>query len=433
MKIKTMKRSYDEVMTLPRPKHKKPWRPTLLMRTAMRVASAPDLWATKFTYTRDKKSEPKGPCLILMNHSSFIDLKMAVGILYPKPFGIVCTTDAMVGKGLLMKSLGCIPTQKFVTDLGLIRDMKYMLQKKKISVLLYPEAGYSFDGRATAMPAVIGGLCKMLDVPVLMIRSHNAFARDPLYNGLQNRKVRTSAEVTTLLTLEQVRSLSADELDGIVRKAFSFDNFAEQYERGVKITETFRADGLHRILYKCPACMAEGDMEGKGTELSCHACGKVWYMNEDSRMEARDGVTEFSHIPDWYAWEREEVKKEIDRGEYRLDTPVEIALMVDYKGLYMVGDGWLTHSKDGFRLVGCKGKLNYEQKPLASHTLNADFYWYCIGDVIGIGNRDCLYYCFPKAVDGKIPPVAKARLATEELYKVAMAERRRPGRADKAE
>ena len=426
MKIKTMKRSYNEVMTLPRPKHKKPWKPTLLMGSVMRLASAPDLWATKFTYTRDKKSEPKGPCLILMNHSSFIDLKMATAILYPKPFGIVCTTDAMVGKGLLMKLLGCIPTQKFVTDLSLIRDMKYMLHEKKTSVLLFPEAGYSFDGKATTMPAVMGGLCKMLDVPVLMITTHNAFARDPLYNGLQNRKVRTSADVTTLLTLEEVRGKSAEELDAIVQKAFDFDNLAEQYERGVKITETFRADGLHRILYKCPACMAEGDMEGKGTELTCHACGKTWFLNEDSRLEARDGVTEYPHIPDWYAWERQEVKKEIDRGEYRLDTPVEIGMMVDYKGLYMVGDGWLTHGQEGFRLIGCKGQLRYEQKPLVSHTLNADFYWYCIGDVIGIGNRDCLYYCFPKDVGGRIPPVAKARLATEELYKVAMAERRKP-------
>ena len=424
MKIKTMTRSYNEVMTLPRPKHKKPWKPTLLMRTVMRLASAPDLWATKFTYTRDKKSEPKEPCLILMNHSSFIDLKMATGILYPKPFGIVCTTDAMVGKGLLMKLLGCIPTQKFVTDLSLIRDMKYMLHEKKTSVLLYPEAGYSFDGKATAMPKVMGGLCKMLDAPVLMITTHNAFARDPLYNGLQNRKVKTSAEVKTLLTLEEVRSKTSEELDAIVQKAFDFDNLAEMYQRGVKIKETFRTDGLHRILYKCPACRAEGQMEGKGTELTCHACGKVWYLNEDSRLEGRDGVTEFPHIPDWYAWEREEVRKEIARGEYRLDTPVQIGLMVDYKGLYMVGDGWLTHSKEGFRLTGCKGQLTYEQKPRTSHTLNADFYWYCIGDVIGIGNRDCLYYCFPKDVGGGIPPVAKARLATEELYKVAMADRR---------
>ena len=426
MKIKTMRRSYDEVMALPRPAHKKPWKPTLLMSTVMRLASAPDLWATHFTYTRDKKSEPREPCLILMNHSSFIDLKMATAILYPKPFGIVCTTDGMVGKGLLMRSLGCIPTQKFVTDLNLIRDIKYMLKEKKTSVLMYPEAGYSFDGRATTLPSGFGGLIKMLNVPVLMITTRGAFARDPLYNGLQNRKVKVSAEVTTLLTREQVETLSADELDQAVKDAFSFDNLAWQYETGLRITEPFRADGLHRILYKCPACGAEGDMEGKGTKLTCHACGKSWTLTELGRMEADNGETEYPHIPDWFAWERAEVKAEIDKGAYGLDTPVDIALMLDYKGLYMVGEGRLTHTKDGFVLDGCEGKLHYEQKPRASHTLNADFYWYCIGDVIGIGNRDCLYYCFPKPVNGKIPPVAKARLAAEEMYKTAMESRRKP-------
>ena len=423
MKIKTLHRPYEEVRKLPRPKHKKPLRPIWLMRTVMRIASAPDLWATRFTYTRDKKSEPKEPCLILMNHSSFIDLKMASGILYPKPYGIVCTTDAMVGKGWLMRLLGCIPTQKFVTDLTLIRDMKYMLTKKKTSVLLYPEAGYSFDGRATAMPD-LGGLIKMLNVPVLMITTHGAFARDPLYNGLQNRKVKVSADVKTLLTREQVESLPTEELSAAVAGAFHFDNFAWQYENGVRITEPFRADGLHRILYKCPACGAEGDMEGKGTHLTCRACGRSWLLTELGRLEATDGETEFPHIPDWYAWERAEVKAEIDEGRYRLDTPVDIALMVDHKGLYAVGEGRLIHTSDGFILDGCEGSLHYEQKPRAAHTLNADFYWYCIGDVIGIGNRDCLYYCFPKPTDGKIPPVAKARLAAEELYKIAMATRR---------
>ena len=430
MKIKTLRRSYEEVMALPRPKHKKPWKPTRLMGTVMRIAATPDLWATHFTYTRDKKSEPKEPCLILMNHSSFIDLKMAAAILYPKPFGIVCTTDGMVGKGLLMRSLGCIPTQKFVTDLNLIRDIKYMLKEKRTSVLMYPEAGYSFDGRATTMPTGFGGLIKMLGVPVLMITTRGAFARDPLYNGLQNRKVKVSAEVTTLLTREQVETLSADELDGAVKEAFSFDNLAWQYEQGIKITESFRADGLHRILYKCPACGAEGDMEGKGTRLTCHACGKAWTLTELGRMEAEQGETEFAHIPDWYEWERAEVRRELEADAYGLDTPVEIGLMIDYKGLYMVGDGRLTHTKEGFILDGCEGKLHYEQKPRASHTLNADFYWYCIGDVIGIGNRDCLYYCFPKPVDGKIPPVAKARLAAEELYKSAMENRRKPKRDD---
>ena len=34
----------------------------------------------------------------------------------------------------------------------LIRDMQYMLKEKKTSVLMFPEAGYSFDGTATVLP-----------------------------------------------------------------------------------------------------------------------------------------------------------------------------------------------------------------------------------------------------------------------------------------
>jgi len=80
-----------------------------------------------------------------------------------------------------------------------------------------------------------------------------------------------------------------------------------------------------------------------------------------------------------------------------------------------VGDGVLRHGPDGFSLEGCDGKLSYRQPPLSSYTLNADFFWYEIGDVIGIGNRDCLYYCFPK--DPALP-VTKIRLAAEELYRM---------------
>ena len=65
----------------------------------------------------------KEPCLYLMNHSSFIDLKIVATILYPRRFNIVMTSDGFVGKRWLMRSLGCIPTNKFVTDTALVRNM----------------------------------------------------------------------------------------------------------------------------------------------------------------------------------------------------------------------------------------------------------------------------------------------------------------------
>ena len=155
-------------------------------------------------------------------------------------------------------------------------------------------------------------------------------------------------------------------------------------------------------------------MEGTGTRLVCKKCGKEYEMDTLGRLSALSGETEFPHIPDWYSWERECVKKEISDGSYLLDTPVDIGILADSKAIYMVGEGRLIHSNEGFTLTGCDGELNYTQAPNASYGLYADYYWYELGDVICIGDKKRLYYCFPK----ENIPVAKARLATEEIYKM---------------
>ena len=424
MKITIKSKSYESVMALPRPKHKKPMRPWFALRLLIRLLAIGALTKTRFSYRisrEDRRRLRREPCLILMNHSCFLDLKIASKILFPRSYSIVSTTDGMIGKGWLMRRIGCIPTQKFVSDLGLIRDMKYALEKKKQSVLMYPEAGYSLDGRATVLPPKFGGLLKLLGCPVMMIETEGAFARDPLYNGLQLRRVKVSATVRCLATKEEIAELSTEALDARVNEAFSFDAFAWQAENGVKITEPFRADGLERVLYRCDACGEEGQMVGKGVTLTCHACGRTHRLTELGRLEATEGETRFPHVPDWYDWQRACVKREVEEGRYRLDTDIKIVMLVDEKALYAVGDGHLSHDENGFLLTGCDGALRYAQKPLASYTLNADFFWYEIGDVIGIGNRDALYYCFPQ--DGA--SVTKARLATEEIYRIQSAKARR--------
>jgi len=412
---------YEKVLALPTKPHIKPQRTNILFRTLLKVVSAPDLLATKFKY-REIGMEKLGkhePCLILMNHSSFIDLKIASSVLYPRPFNIVCTTDGFVGKNWLMRQLGCIPTQKFVTDLTLVRDMMHAVKNLKSSVLMYPEAGYSFDGTSTTLPDSLADCLKMLKVPLVVIRTYGAFSRDPLYNNLQLRKVAVSADIEYVLSPEEIAEKTKDEINDIIKEKFTFDSFRWQQENGIIIKEKFRADCLNRVLYKCPHCLAEGKMVGKGTTLVCESCKKEYELTEDGFMQAKEGETEFRHIPDWFAWERECVKQELLDGAYNLDIPVDIAVLKDTKCLYMVGDGRLTHNNDGFRLTGCGGKLDYSQKPLSSYSANTDFFWYEIGDIISIGTNKILYYCFPKT-EGDF--VAKTRLAAEELYKIKKAE-----------
>jgi hypothetical protein len=156
-------------------------------------------------------------------------------------------------------------------------------------------------------------------------------------------------------------------------------------------------------------------MNGRGIKLTCGCCGKTHILTEYGKLEACDGETRFEFVSDWYKWERECVKEEIIRGEYSLDVPVEIMMATDNKKIYRVGEGRLTHGIEGFRLTDTEGKIDYVQKPLASYSVNADFNWYEIGDIISIGNHEALYYCIPKT-DRDV--AAKTRLAAEEIYKL---------------
>ena len=132
-------------------------------------------------------------------------------------------------------------------------------------------------------------------------------------------------------------------------------------------------------------------------------------------LKGASGQTRFEHIPHWYEWQRECVRGELERGDYGFCVPVDIYAVVNTRGVYKIGKGELRHSSEGFSLTGCEGKLEYSQKSVSLYTLNSDFYWYCLGDVIGIGNNKILYYCMP--TEDRYA-VGKARLATEEIYKI---------------
>lgn len=412
---------FDAVMALPRPQHKNPRKVNWFWRLLIRFLTVFGMMGTGFRYETEgfEKIGKDEPCLILMNHTCFQDMEVAYKILFPRSFNIVCSNDGFIGFfGLMewvMRSIGCIPTQKFVSDVSLVRDMEYCFKTLKTSVLMYPEACYSFDGTATTLPRKMGVLLKKFDVPVIMIETFGTFGRNPLYNELQIRKhVPITAKARVLYTREEIREKKVQELSAGVEAAFGFDHFRWQKEQGLEITQPFRADGLHRILYKCVDCGAEGQMVGKGTGITCGCCGRHHELTVLGELKAAEGETKITHIPDYYKWERQQVRQEILDGTYLLACDVDIAIQVDYKAIYKVGEGHLVHNNAGFTLTGCDGRLCYTQLPQAGFGLYADYYWYEMADVICIGDTEVHYFCFPK--NGA--PVAKIRLATEEMYKL---------------
>lgn len=418
MKIKNVVRDYDEVMAMEVPKHFKPKKPALFWRVLTKVISQPALLSVHFKHKEiGMEKLGKGePALILMNHSSFLDFEIAYSMLFPRKFNTVATLDSFVGDlGPLMKQIGCFPTRKFIADLQLIRDIKHCLFENKCSVLMFPEAAYSFDGTKTTLPGTVAGLVKRLGVPLVMIETFGSYLRDPIFNKLQNRDLPVSAEMRYVLSPEQIKEMSVEEIQAVIDKEFSFDQYRWQKENGIVIDEPFRADGLETVLYKCPHCGKEGKMEGKGIHLTCHECGKVWELTELGYLKATEGEDYFDHIPDWYKWQRECVRHEIEEGTYGFDVPCDIYMIVNTSDVYRVGEGRVSHNFDGLHLTGCDGRIDYSQNSKSMYTCECAFHWYTLGDVIGMGNNRALYFAMPK--EDKFV-VGKTRLASEEIFKI---------------
>lgn len=416
MKIKVVKADCQDVLGKKHWNHVNPSVQTAFWRRLLALVSKGELKDINFRceYETDAEKLKNQPVLYLMNHSCFTDLMIAANLLKDHQYHIICTNDGFIGKAGLMRKIGCIPTRKFITDVTLVKDMKYCVDKLGSSILLFPEASYSFDGTETPLPTSMGKCVKMLNVPVVMIRTTGAFLRDPLYNNLQKRKVDVSAKVSTIVSPEELAGLSADEISKRIAKCFEYDHFKEQKQNNVTVSEAFRADGLHRVLYKCAKCKTEGKMHGEGIKISCKACGDTHELLVDGTLKNMSGTDTFTYVTDWYKWERECVRQEVLDQTFESSVDVRICVLADEKAIYEIGEGKLSHNMDGFTLTGCDGKLLFTSGSKASYSLYADYFWYEIGDMVCIGDSKHQFYCFPKSEEYI---VAKERLATEEIYK----------------
>ena len=158
-------------------------------------------------------------------------------------------------------------------------------------------------------------------------------------------------------------------------------------------------------------------MVGKGTSIVCSSCGKHYEMNTLGRLEAADGVTEFSHIPDWFDWQRRQVEQQIERGEYSFDDEVEVYSLPRVWRYIPLGKARLTHDpENGFQLEGhYRGQRYYiHRQPQQTNSLHVEYDFGPLGkrDFLDISTENDSFYCCPS----KPNMLTKLAFATEIIY-----------------
>ncbi len=396
---------------------KEPVRTKWYLRPLTYLLSAPDNIIHRNHLTKIGCSSLKPPYVLLCNHNAFMDFKVATKAIYPSRANYVVAIDGFIGREQLLRDVGCICKRKFTSDITLIRQLKRVIKNGDIAVI-YPEARYSLCGTTAILPESLGKLCKLLDVPVVTLICHGHHVNSPFWNTKNRRVKNTEAEMTLLYSSEELKNVSADEINQKIVEAFQYDDFAWQKEKGIRIDCSYRAEGLHKVLYQCPRCKTEYRMNSKGTTLFCESCGKVWNMTELGELEAQNGETEFSHIPAWYEWERENVREEVKSGTYSTGKmPVTVDSLPNAKRFIRLGEGTMIHDIDGFRVEvtaenGEKYTMNKSVPSLYSCHIEYE-YLGKHGDCIDLNTLEDTWYIYPHDC---LFSVTKMALATEELF-----------------
>jgi 1-acyl-sn-glycerol-3-phosphate acyltransferase len=360
----------------------------------------------------------KPPYMILSNHMSFVDFELvALGTL-PHRVNNVVNIDGYYQRPWLMELIGAICTRKFTNDMHLIKSIKKVLSRGDI-LCMYPEARYSPCGITSYLPESLGMLVKRCKVPVVVVTHRGNYLHAPFWNFRKKRKVPLYTTMKLCLTPEQIEKMSYNEINESLKQAFVYDDYKYQRDHGIEITEPFRAEGIHKILYKCPACESEGKITSYGDTISCGVCGKEWTLGVDSTIKATKGDTEFKYVPDWFEWERIKVREEVESGSYFFEDEVDVYSMPGCWKFEPLGKAKFTHTvENGFTIEGNYRDSDYRitRTPLEINSLHVEYDFPHIKpfDCVDISTETDSFYCFPT----KENVITKMAFATEEIYRI---------------
>ena len=386
------------------------------------------IWALSFPATKwhgsklDKSGVPKGlkpPYLVLANHNAFLDYTVLTKAIFPHGANYVVSIDGFHGFFLmewLLRSVGGICTRKFSRNLYVVKNM-FIAGKKGRIIVLYPEARYSLCGTQAVLPDSLGKIILKLNIPVVLLMCYGHHINSPFWN-VGDRGVRpVEANMKLLYSKDDLKNLTASQINEELASEIVYDDFAWQKEKGIRIKHKRRAEGLHKVLYQCPACLVEYQMTSFKNKLQCTACSKVWEMTELGELKAKSGETEFSHIPDWYEWERLNVRKEVEEGSYFFESSVRVESMPNAKAFVVFPEpAHLTHSMDGFQLVGISKqghKFDMKWPVPALYSCHIEYDYKKRGDCVDLNTSDDTLYLYPSRKDFSVTKIA---IATEELY-----------------
>lgn len=156
-----------------------PEKPRWYLQGLSWALSFPETFAIQSDIRKHNMDGIEGSYLMLCNHNSFVDFKVATRAIFPRRANYIVAVDGFIGRESIMQKVGCFMKRKFDSDPIIARQIRHSLMKNKVVCQIYPEARYSLVGTQSVLQDSLGKLAKLMKVPVVTLISHGHHLRQP--------------------------------------------------------------------------------------------------------------------------------------------------------------------------------------------------------------------------------------------------------------
>ena len=337
---------------------------------------------------KEKLENVEGPYLMLANHHSFLDPYAVSQIDKNQRYAYVYNKYylRLPVFGKMLTNAGLIPKMMFTPDLECASKILRSL-KAGYSVPIFPEARLSTDGGPSEVEESTSKLVKLAKTPVLLIQVRKSYFLKPKWRPARYGG-KIEVEIMDVLTPEQVKEMSLDEIQSKIVNALSFNAFDS---KDVSYKKKNLAIGLENALYMCPHCgTLYSNVSDKNT-LTCTHCGKSYHIKPNYQFEEEDIL----NIHDYYGKIKEIELKDIDSKVF--DIEVDTVIFSKDMRKKRLDKGIFHLDKDHIIYRSTESDFSFEYE-----TTSLQGIAYSANEEFEMWHKGELYYFYPSKDDRKI-------------------------------
>ena len=242
----------------------------------LRSLYSPSLLRNNNVFASGADFIPDPPFLLMADHSNALD-PYVLGSFSRTPIRYMANIEGVSPFAASFAELaGVYGRRKSSSDAAAIRRT-FELASSGEAIGIFPEGDRSWDGRSSAIRPGAGQLARRLGVPLVLARQRGNYLSHPRW---ASRPRRGSWEVRFLVYgADEIARMSDGLVEAVIAKAVAKDEIRDALLRGQAFSGEGVAEGVGRLLWRCPVCGKPDSIGGRGNEIACERCGTRWSLD----------------------------------------------------------------------------------------------------------------------------------------------------------